>query len=250
MNTATAFIAVFIWTITQHIQATTFEVPSQGISDIIQVTIPANTSEVNFWNNNITVIPHGYFVSLPELVRINLRSNHIRNIMDHSFSAVASLRVLLLGKNQLSFVTSEMFRGLHNLTQLRLNNNRLRCIQKGSFRDLRALAVLSLKDNLLTSLHECIFDPSNRPIHVELLLYKNKWMCGPELCWLSSAIGDWVTLRGWATPAQCASPSALTGHDLGSATGQDLRCANYGKYKSDEAAKGYKLVSYTRLVLK
>ncbi len=229
MYTFFALVIVFSGS-TSYTQAVSLKVGSQGITDITSVHIWPNTSEASYWNNNITFIPNNYFIGLPEILSIQLGRNNIDEVMDNSFSSLPSLQELHIGNNQLSIITSHTLRGLFNLTYLYLGKNRIHTIQIHAFTDLRSLSRLFITKNRLTTLDQCVFSPDTHPSDLSLYMNGNDWACGPGsgLCWLATVHGTWLTLKD-GSPAQCATPHALAGHDLLSLTGEELGCSSRGE---------------------
>ena len=105
------------------ITALTYDMENQGITSMLNYSIPENTEEFRFARNSITYVPAGYFQNLSLLDDINLRSNLISNIDDFAFAGVPSVTRIELGSNQLSVIGKSMFLGLPNLYDLDLHFN-------------------------------------------------------------------------------------------------------------------------------
>ena len=136
---------------------------SLGITNILNYSIPENTTKVDFDWNAITHIYSGYFQNLPNLTEIRFTSNSISDIDDYSFSGVASVEIINLAFNNLEVIRRHIFSGLPNMFRLLLNNNNIYLIESGALRDNRALTYLRIDNNQLDSLLECMFNPENHP---------------------------------------------------------------------------------------
>ncbi len=221
---------ILVGLLSHNSRAMFFDHKNQGETDITSISpIPPGTTEINYIKNAIVLIPTDYFTGLPELVSINLHSNSISDIMDKAFFSVPSLQELHLGKNQLSMIRTYMFSGLFTLRELTLNDNIIHTIQHGSFQDLSMLTKLSIKENMLATLDQCVFNVTAHPSNLEMYLHANAWDCQPDLSWLLTANGKWMTFEDNGTPAECSTPPSLAGRLLSSVTTKELSSEMRGK---------------------
>lgn len=60
----------------------------------------------------------GLFGRLPNLVKLDLRRNHITGIEPQAFDGASKIQEMFISENKLSEVHNKMFMGLHNLKTL------------------------------------------------------------------------------------------------------------------------------------
>ncbi len=109
------FLSLWVCVISGQI---TYNMRNQGITSMLNHSIPANTTCVWFQQNSITNVPAGYFRNLSNVESINLENNLISEIDAYAFSGVPSVRKIDLYKNKLTVIRKMMFYGTPNLENL------------------------------------------------------------------------------------------------------------------------------------
>ena len=203
---------------------------SPAITSVLGYIAPGNTTEIYFDDNSITHVPSGYFISLPDVDKIDLSSNVISLIDHNAFNGVPSVTKIYLDDNQLTIIHTLTFAGLPNLSKLYLNSNRIVTIETGSFYDNAALTLLWLYNNDLETFPQCIFNPAHHPAALNLLrIYSNPLQCNDTLCWLKYAeAASWITVF-LAESTQCAGPPALESRTWDTLNTTDLNCGPPGE---------------------
>ncbi len=120
MYISAIFLASWLWLVTAQI---TYDKSYQGITNMSNYSIPANTERASFDGNAITHVEAGYFKDLSNLTEIELQFNDISDIEDCAFSMVPSVTLLRIAVNRLSVIRENTFTGLPNLAELRIQNN-------------------------------------------------------------------------------------------------------------------------------
>ena len=149
-----------------------FDRQSQGITNMLDHSIPVDTTDAWFEYNTITRVNAGFFENLPNLVFIGLHTNLISDIDSYAFAGVPTVVHINLFKNKLSVIHKNMFSGLPNLIQLRLDTNLIHVIQPESFKENTALADLRLPENSLQTVFNYYF--SGLVNLRQLFLYSNQ----------------------------------------------------------------------------
>ncbi|XP_014246205.1 protein slit isoform X2 [Cimex lectularius] len=110
--------------------------------------IPMYTTELILSDNEIGKIKSdGLFGRLPNLMKLDLRRNHITGVEGNSFEGCQKLTELLLAENKIGEIHNKMFIGLNNLKILSLFDNKISCVMPGSFDSLTSLQTLNLLSN-------------------------------------------------------------------------------------------------------
>ena len=206
----------------------------QGITDMTNHPIPADTTTVYLDTNSISHVPSGYFVNLSSLTGITLQGNLISEIDPHAFAAVPSVTIIILADNKLEVIRENMFSGLPNLQDLRLHNNLLHTVKPASFRDNTALTYLYMHYNALQTLPQCMFDPDNHPQSLyDLRIHGNPLSCDQQLCWLKRPENSWISFWYASSPV-CAGPGGLNARTWNSITTHELHCDAAREYRPFE----------------
>ncbi len=215
------FLSSWVCVITELI---IYDKKNQGITNLLDYPIPANTEKVKFQQNLLTHVPAGYYKNLPNLTIILLQHNSILDLDDFSFFQVPSVTEIELHQNQLSVIRKNMFAGLPNLHKLYLSVNKIHEIQPESFRENSALRTLLLSQNLLQHFPECMFHGENHPVNLNRFEINNNLIsCDHFLCWLMKADHTWITVYS-ASLTVCAEPVELNGTTWDMLTAHDLNC--------------------------
>ncbi|XP_032049361.1 leucine-rich repeat-containing protein 17 [Aythya fuligula] len=83
----------------------------------------------------------------PDIVKLDLSNNKIRQLRSKEFEDVSELKVLNLNSNGIAYIDPASFSGLNNLEELDLSNNSLQNFEYGVLEDLYFLKVLWLREN-------------------------------------------------------------------------------------------------------
>ncbi|XP_053381089.1 leucine-rich repeats and immunoglobulin-like domains protein 1 [Mercenaria mercenaria] len=122
-----------------------------SILDEIQCNCPA-IKEIDFSNNELTVLRASAFVFVQYVIRINMTGNHIHQIQERVFNNLKMLEVLDLSNNNLKRIYLDTFDNLRNLRILNLSTNKIQSILPGTLSPLRNLEELDLSNNAIHSL--------------------------------------------------------------------------------------------------
>ncbi|KAG5674279.1 hypothetical protein PVAND_004258 [Polypedilum vanderplanki] len=92
-------------------------------------------------------------LNLPqELIKLDLGSNNITVLKNHSFTSLPILEELVLSDNRLTTIEKDAFTGLNNLKRLVLQNCDLIRLPIDAFESIKSLTSLNLANNRLTQL--------------------------------------------------------------------------------------------------
>ncbi|XP_072025835.1 LOW QUALITY PROTEIN: slit homolog 2 protein-like [Amphiura filiformis] len=183
-------------------------------------SIPTYTTELLMNDNEITRISaDGKFKNLPNLVKLDLRSNRISVIEEGAFEGAINLREMQLTNNRLSKVTGRAFGGLRNLRTLMLRSNRISCISNETFMGLRSLRLLSLYDNSISTIMPGAFDSLGELSTLNLLA--NPLNCNCYMSWLP----EWLKSRAIeAGNPVCKEPNKLVERQIETLSQEDFTC--------------------------
>uniref|UniRef100_A0A6Q2Y2G4 Slit homolog 3 (Drosophila) n=1 Tax=Esox lucius TaxID=8010 RepID=A0A6Q2Y2G4_ESOLU len=119
--------------------------------------LPEHTTELRLNDNDISILEAvGSFKKLPNLKKINLSNNKLRDIREGAFDGAAGVLELLLTGNKLQAIQGRMFRGLTGLKTLMLRSNQIGCVDNTTFTGLSSvLHLLSVSLNLLSNPYVC-----------------------------------------------------------------------------------------------
>uniref|UniRef100_M4ANP0 Slit homolog 3 (Drosophila) n=1 Tax=Xiphophorus maculatus TaxID=8083 RepID=M4ANP0_XIPMA len=149
--------------------------------------IPEHTTDLRLNDNEISVLEAaGTFRKLPNLKKINLSNNKLRDLREGAFDGSAGVLELLLTGNKLTALQGRMFRGLSGLKTLMLRSNQISCIDNGTFSGLSSVRLLSLYDNRISSIAPGAFATLHSLSTINLL--SNPYVCDCHLAWL----GQWL----------------------------------------------------------
>ena len=116
-------------------EATRFDRRNQGITDISHFVFPNDTTWIDFFSNEISILPEGYFnLDLPDVKRIDLAGNKLSVLADNWLSSLPSLERVYVYGNRLETIKNATFSGLFNVWRLWVNTNKIASIQCGAFR--------------------------------------------------------------------------------------------------------------------
>ncbi|XP_073994613.1 slit guidance ligand isoform X3 [Rhodnius prolixus] len=174
---------------------TLIDCSARGLTDIPK-DIPMYTTELLLNDNQISKIKSdGLFGRLPNLIKVDLRRNHITGIEGNAFEGCYHLTDLILAENRIAEIHNKMFVGLYNLKVLSLYSNKITCVMPGSFDSLNSLHTL----NLLS----------------------NPFVCNCHLGWFSEWLRRKELLAG---SPRCAHPSRLNDVPIHEIPQQEFKC--------------------------
>ncbi|CAH1265349.1 PODN [Branchiostoma lanceolatum] len=156
-------------------QGQSVDCKNRGLREIL-TTFPYQTKSLDLGNNMIGSIPPGTFVNLPNLERLNLENNDLRddslvsgsfyglgqlkhlNLSNNQFSVFPeetqslgeTLEVLDISGNKISRIGPETFADFENLQALHMKSMSLRRLERASLTGMKNLTTLHLDSNRLT----------------------------------------------------------------------------------------------------
>ncbi|XP_053206062.1 uncharacterized protein LOC128390376 [Panonychus citri] len=152
-------------------------------------------------------IPDDSFISLTNLVELDLSNNYLDHIPVGALRETRSLRRLYLNLNAIKKIDSSAFVHLNSLQLLDLSNCAITSIQANSFEGLEKLNYLLLNGNKLKDLPGSILDSlvSLKQIN----LHENHWFCDCRIIDLRSGLID--RSISITVPPICDKPIRLKG---------------------------------------
>uniref|UniRef100_A0A8C6TFX3 Slit homolog 3 (Drosophila) n=1 Tax=Neogobius melanostomus TaxID=47308 RepID=A0A8C6TFX3_9GOBI len=182
--------------------------------------IPEHTTDLRLNDNEIAVLEAtGTFKKLPNLRKINLSNNKLRDIREGAFDGAGGVLELLLTGNKLSGLQGRMFRGLTGLKTLMLRSNQISCIDNGTFTGLSSVRLLSLYDNRISSIAPGAFSTLHSLSTINLL--SNPYLCDCHLAWL----GLWLKkTRVVSGNPRCQKPAFLKEIPIQDVATPDFTC--------------------------
>uniref|UniRef100_A0A668A4S2 Slit homolog 3 (Drosophila) n=1 Tax=Myripristis murdjan TaxID=586833 RepID=A0A668A4S2_9TELE len=182
--------------------------------------IPEHTTDLRLNDNEIAVLEAtGTFKKLPNLKKINLSNNKLRDIREGAFDGAGGVLELLLTGNKLTGLQGRMFRGLTGLKTLMLRSNQISCIDNGTFTGLSSVRLLSLYDNRISSIAPGAFSTLHSLSTINLL--SNPYVCDCHLAWL----GQWLKkTRVVSGNPRCQKPAFLKEIPIQDVATPDFTC--------------------------
>uniref|UniRef100_A0A672FXD3 Slit homolog 3 (Drosophila) n=1 Tax=Salarias fasciatus TaxID=181472 RepID=A0A672FXD3_SALFA len=183
--------------------------------------IPEHTTDLRLNDNDIAVLEAaGTFKKLPNLKKINLSNNKLRDIREGAFDGAAGVLELLLTGNKLTGLQGRMFKGLSGLKTLMLRSNQISCIDNSTFTGLSSVRLLSLYDNRISSIAPGAFSTLHSLSTINLL--SNPYVCDCHLAWL----GQWLKkTRVVSGNPRCQKPAFLKEIPIQDVATPDFTCA-------------------------
>ncbi|OQR71391.1 protein slit-like [Tropilaelaps mercedesae] len=150
--------------------------------------LPEYTEELYLSGNSIERLPAEVFKRYPNLLKVDLRDNKIKEIEDNAFVGADRLTDLMLTDNELRHIRPKMLAGLKSIKNLLLCSNHLFHIGNDTFSDLPTLEMLSLIDNQI----RCIASDSFAKLrNLKILnLMANPLICNCYLRWFGYWLRD------------------------------------------------------------
>ncbi|XP_036403919.1 slit homolog 3 protein [Megalops cyprinoides] len=167
--------------------------------------LPEHTTDLRLNDNEISVLEAaGTFKKLPNLRKINLSNNKLRDIREGAFEGAGSVLELLLTGNKLQSLQGRMFKGLTGLKTLMLRSNQISCVDNTTFTGLSSVRLLSLYDNRISTIAPGAFTTLHSLSTINLL--SNPYTCDCHLAWL----GLWLKkTRVVSGNPRCQKPAFL-----------------------------------------
>ncbi|XP_029605029.1 slit homolog 2 protein-like [Salmo trutta] len=161
----------------------------------------------------------GTFKKLPNLRKINLSNNKLRDIREGAFDGAVGVLELLLTGNKLQALQGRMFRGLTGLKTLMLRSNQLGCVDNTTFTGLSSVRLLSLYDNRISTITPGAFTTLHSLSTINLL--SNPYVCDCHLAWL----GLWLKkTRVVSGNPRCQKPAFLKEIPIQDVAKPDFTC--------------------------
>uniref|UniRef100_A0A8C8RRE4 Slit guidance ligand 3 n=1 Tax=Pelusios castaneus TaxID=367368 RepID=A0A8C8RRE4_9SAUR len=182
--------------------------------------LPEYATDLRLNDNDISVLEAtGVFKKLPNLRKINLNNNKIKEIREGAFDGAAGVQELMLTGNQLESVQGRMFKGLTGLKTMMLRSNLISCVNNDTFAGLSSVRLLSLYDNRITTITPGAFHTLVSLSTINLL--SNPFNCNCHLAWL----GKWLRKRRIVSGnPRCQKPSFLKEIPIQDVAIQDFTC--------------------------
>uniref|UniRef100_A0A674MNH8 Slit homolog 3 (Drosophila) n=1 Tax=Takifugu rubripes TaxID=31033 RepID=A0A674MNH8_TAKRU len=182
--------------------------------------VPEHTTDLRLNDNEIVVLEAtGLFKKLPNLRKINLSNNKLRDIREGAFDGASGVLELLLTGNKLTGLQGRMFRGLSGLKTLMLRSNQISCIDNSTFTGLSSVRLLSLYDNRISSIAPGAFSTLHSLSTINLL--SNPYVCDCHLAWL----GQWLKkTRVVSGNPRCQKPAFLKEIPIQDVATPDFTC--------------------------
>ncbi|KAB0369703.1 hypothetical protein FD755_018696, partial [Muntiacus reevesi] len=182
--------------------------------------LPEYVTDLRLNDNEISVLEAtGIFKKLPNLRKINLSNNRIKEVREGAFDGAASVQELMLTGNQLETVHGRVFRGLSGLKTLMLRSNLISCVSNDTFAGLSSVRLLSLYDNRITTITPGAFTTLVSLSTINLL--SNPFNCNCHLAWL----GKWLRKRRIVSGnPRCQKPFFLKEIPIQDVAIQDFTC--------------------------
>ncbi|KAM9061341.1 slit homolog 2 protein-like [Sarcophilus harrisii] len=182
--------------------------------------IPEYVTDLRLNDNEISVLEAtGIFKKLPNLRKINLSNNKIKEVREGVFDGAANVQELMLTGNQLELVHGRMFRGLTSLKTMMLRSNLISCVNNDTFAGLSSVRLLSLYDNRITTITPGAFTTLVSLSTINLL--SNPFNCNCHLAWL----GKWLRKRRIVSGnPRCQKPFFLKEIPIQDVAIQDFTC--------------------------
>uniref|UniRef100_A0A8C1XLW1 Slit homolog 3 (Drosophila) n=1 Tax=Cyprinus carpio TaxID=7962 RepID=A0A8C1XLW1_CYPCA len=167
--------------------------------------LPEHTTDLRLNDNEISVLEAtGAFKKLPNLRKINLSNNKLRDIREGAFDGAGGVLEMLLTGNKLQSVSGRMFKGLSGLKTLMLRSNQISCVDNATFTGLSSVRLLSLYDNRISTIAPGAFNTLHSLSTINLL--SNPYVCDCHLAWL----GLWLKkTRVVSGNPRCQKPAFL-----------------------------------------
>uniref|UniRef100_A0A8C8ES54 Slit homolog 3 (Drosophila) n=1 Tax=Oncorhynchus tshawytscha TaxID=74940 RepID=A0A8C8ES54_ONCTS len=182
--------------------------------------LPEHTTDLRLNDNEISILEAtGTFKKLPNLKKINLSNNKLRDIREGAFDGAGGVLEVLLTGNKLQALQGRMFRGLTGLKTLMLRSNQIGCVDNTTFTGLSSVRLLSLYDNRISTIAPGAFTTLHSLSTINLL--SNPYVCDCHLAWL----GLWLKkTRVVSGNPRCQKPAFLKEIPIQDVANPDFTC--------------------------
>jgi hypothetical protein len=125
-----------------------------SLTSVPLIRLP-DVRELGLYNNNISIIERGCFVSrgLTGLEKLSIWNCGLKTIHLGAFSGLTNLTFMDINSNEISEIIPGTFVDVRNLEFLDLGNNGIQLLNNGVFRGLLNLIFINLSGNKLQYLH-------------------------------------------------------------------------------------------------
>lgn len=182
--------------------------------------IPPGTTTLDLRFNHIQEILPNTFKNQGKITTLLLNNNHIIRLDNGSFDGLSQLRYLYLYKNRIKTIAKDAFRGLGKLEQLYLHFNEIRELDRDTFKNMSSLERLFLQNNKLSHVPVGIF--RHTPTLKRLRLDSNALICDCAILWLANMLKD--TEGSTQAAATCMYPNALQGKSITALQESEFNC--------------------------
>ncbi|XP_011662286.2 protein artichoke-like [Strongylocentrotus purpuratus] len=196
----------------------------EDIQLVYSLNIDKNMALRQFFINKASVLP---FTNFPNLRRISLSSNELRNqcpllhikylqvidLSNNLFSSIPTYCLpnyadsLNLSRNRIRSVNKDSFGELQHLWVLDLSYNRIVSFKFRALEHQKNLATLHLAGNLLTTLDISFLSFSLKSIVMDL--QDNPWLCDCDLIMAVRMLESWID-----DPVVCSQPAGYSNSSL------------------------------------
>ncbi|ERE69489.1 putative slit protein [Cricetulus griseus] len=182
--------------------------------------LPEYTTDLRLNDNDISVLEAtGIFKKLPNLRKINLSNNRIKEVREGAFDGAAGVQELMLTGNQLETMHGRIVRSTYSYTSVMLRSNLISCVNNDTFTGLSSVRLLSLYDNRITTITPGAFTTLVSLSTINLL--SNPFNCNCHLAWL----GRWLRKRRIVSGnPRCQKPFFLKEIPIQDVAIQDFTC--------------------------
>ncbi|KAM9514069.1 LOW QUALITY PROTEIN: slit homolog 3 protein-like [Salvelinus alpinus] len=181
--------------------------------------LPEHTTDLRLNDNEISILEAaGTFKKLPNLKKINLSNNKLRDIREGAFDGAGGVLEVLLTGNKLQALQGRMFRGLTGLKTLMLRSNQIGCVDNTTFTGLSSVRLLSLYDNRISTIAPGAFTTLHSLSTINLL--SNPYVCDCHLAWL----GLWLKKTRVVSEPRCQKPAFLKEIPIQDVANPDFTC--------------------------
>ena len=135
---------------------------------IIPSTLDPQIQRLELNYNELRQIGSASFQFHPDLLQVDLANNQLQYIQDKTFEAQRILQTLILSHNRLSFMNNSTFHGLSSLEQLDLSHNAFTVLNDFALENLHKLKELKLNGNKISVISVNAFSGLNYLLSLNL----------------------------------------------------------------------------------
>ncbi|XP_053326028.1 leucine-rich repeat and transmembrane domain-containing protein 1 [Spea bombifrons] len=173
---------------------------------------PPQTQILYMQGNQIRIINHTSFASVPGLKILDLSNNSVSLVSPHAFHLLRSLQILNLSNNFIHYLENQVFISLLDLKELDLSSNRIFGLPESLGNNTRNLTFLGVKHNRLQRMDKSLLESfTNLKV---LLIRDNPWQCNCHTMGLKFWLENFLYKGGTIDELICNSPENRRGKDL------------------------------------